>query len=179
LEGDPADEVLLVVEGMLRMRLMSPEGREHVVGYLTVGDYVGLASALEGEAHVATVDAMGDVVVHAIPCEVFGELLMRAPQVARDVCRRLATRVCDLTRMVDDLALHSVDARLARFLLSHAERRPSARHWTQYEIATHIGTVRDVVGRAFRNLARDGIVRRERGRLVIADRDALERLAAS
>lgn len=184
LAGDPADEVLVVVAGRLRQRLMSAEGREQVVGDVEAGNYVGLADVLDGRVHAATVDAESDTIVLAIRREVFQQLLAQAPEVAHDINQRLAARVRHLTHMVDDLALRSVDARLARFLLAHAhgreregERILAARQWTQYEIATHIGTVRDVVGRAFRNLAREGIVRRERGRLVIANRAALERIA--
>jgi hypothetical protein len=37
--------------------------------------------------------------------------------------------------------------------------------------------VRDVVGRTLRGFAREGLIRRSRGRLVVADREALEREA--
>jgi CRP/FNR family transcriptional regulator len=68
-----------------------------------------------------------------------------------------------------------VRARLARFLLTSGDERDApARHWTQEEIAAHIGTVRDVVGRTLRVFSRSGLIRRERGRLVITDRDGLE-----
>jgi CRP/FNR family transcriptional regulator len=77
-----------------------------------------------------------------------------------------------------------VRTRLARFLLSHVsdhiqEGEPTnhARLWTQQEIASHIGSVRDVVGRTLRSFARAGWVRRERGRLVVTDREGLEREA--
>jgi len=179
LEGDPPAGVWVVIEGTLRLRLMSPEGREQVVAYLSPGDWAGLVPVLDNEAHPATVDAVTPVSALWMPREVFGELLRRAPGVSRAINRQLAARVRGLTRMVEDLALRPVNARLARFLLSNAEQRPSVHRWTQYDIAAHIGTVRDVVGRAFRELAREGIVRRERGRLVIADRAALERMAQS
>ena len=41
-------------------------------------------------------------------------------------------------------------------------------------ISTYIGTVRDVVGRTLRTFANDGLIRRERGRLVVVDRAGLE-----
>jgi DNA-binding GntR family transcriptional regulator len=58
-----------------------------------------------------------------------------------------------------------------------AEDRQPPRRWTQEEIATHIGTVRDVVGRVLRSFAAEGLIRRERGRLVVMDRAGLERAA--
>ncbi len=76
---------------------------------------------------------------------------------------------------VEDLALHTVRARLARFLLSRKSNGAHpAQHWTQEEIAAHIGTVRDVVGRTLRSFAQQDLIRRERGRLVVIDRPGLE-----
>jgi CRP/FNR family transcriptional regulator len=81
--------------------------------------------------------------------------------------------------------LHTVRTRLARFLLTHASAEVSEvgegtqppKRWTQEELAAQIGTVRDVVGRALRTFADDGLIRRERGRLVVVDRARLERAA--
>ena len=51
---------------------------------------------------------------------------------------------------------------LARCLLSSANSgAPPAKHWTQDELAAHIGTVRDVVGRTPRTFSREGLIRHE------------------
>ena len=78
----------------------------------------------------------------------------------------------------EEVAVNTVRAHLARFLLSQAAdgRRPS-RPWTQQEVAVHIGTGRDVVGETLRSLAREGLIRRERGRLVVTDVERLRREA--
>jgi CRP/FNR family transcriptional regulator len=49
-----------------------------------------------------------------------------------------------------------------------------ARRWTQAEIAEQLGTVRDVVGRSLRGFEDRGVIRMERGRIVLLDRRALE-----
>ncbi|MCX7681175.1 MAG: helix-turn-helix domain-containing protein [Anaerolineae bacterium] len=69
--------------------------------------------------------------------------------------------------------------RLARFLLEHVEEgkgKPEAvsRRWTQEEIAAQIGTVREVVGRTLRAFARAGLLKVERHRIVLLDREGLE-----
>jgi hypothetical protein len=78
---------------------------------------------------------------------------------------------------VEDLALHTARTQLARFLLTQAEEGQPRRSWTQEEIAAQIGTVREVVGRTLRAFAAAGLIRRERGRLVVMDRVGLEREA--
>jgi CRP/FNR family transcriptional regulator, cyclic AMP receptor protein len=177
LEGDPCDEVHLVAEGLLRVRHLSPEGREHVVSYLGPGRLLNLVPALDDGAALGSVDALTDATTYAIPCDLLREWIARDADLAAAVARYLAGELRRVDAMLADMALHTVRARLARFLLTHAESNPAHHRWTQAMIAANIGTVRDVVGRLLREMRQEGIIRRERGRLVIVDREALEREA--
>ncbi|MBC7236344.1 MAG: Crp/Fnr family transcriptional regulator [Chloroflexi bacterium] len=177
IEGDHCEYVHLVAKGLLRLRHFSPEGREHVVGYLGPGRLLNLAPALDGGTALATVDALTDVTTYVIPCTVLNEWLDRDAGLSAAIARYLARDLRRLDEMLEEMALHSVRSRLARFLLNHAETNPTHHRWTQAMIAANIGTVRDVVGRLLREMREEGIIRRERGRLVIVDREALEREA--
>ena len=136
-----------------------------------------LVPALDGGPHLAAVDAVTDTTLYTIPCERFQRIMRDHPEVALAVMEHLAAEVRRLSDMVEDLALHTVRTRLARFLLSQADGTQPSIRWTQEEVAAQIGTVRDVVGRALRAFADDGLIRRERGRLVVMDRAGLEREA--
>ena len=178
LAGEPCRAVCLVVRGIIRTRRLSMEGREYILEYIRAGQAVGLVPALDGGLNLATAEALTRTETFLIPCERFRQIVRKYPSVAAAALESLTARVRGLSDTVEDLALHTVRARLARFLLSQREDGPRpSKHWTQEEIAIHIGTVRDVVGRTLRTLARQGYVRRERGRLVIADRAGLEREA--
>ncbi len=177
LEGDPCDDVHLVAEGLLRVRHLTPEGREHVVSYLGPGRLLNLVPALDDGAALGTVDALTDAATYAIPCALFREWVAQDAGLAAALARYLAGELRRVDAMLADMALHTVRARLARFLLTHAESNPAHHRWTQATIAANIGTVRDVVGRLLREMRQEGIIRRERGRLVIVDREALEREA--
>lgn len=175
LAGEPCQVVCLVVRGIVRTRRLSIEGREYVLEYIRPGQAVGLVPAMDGGLNLATAEALTRTLAYLIPCELFRQIVREHPSVAVAALESLSARVRDLTDTVEDLALHTVRARLARFLLSRREDGPQpSRHWTQEEIAMHIGTVRDVVGRTLRSFARQGYIRRERGRLVVADRKSLE-----
>jgi CRP/FNR family transcriptional regulator len=194
LEGEPCQAVYFVAQGVVRTGRLSTEGREHVLAYLGPGEPFSLVPALDGGPNLAAVDAVTDTRLYTIPCELFQRIMRDHHEVALAVMEHLAAEVRRLSDMVEDLALHTVRTRLARFLLAHASAEPSSRaqaeglgevadgsqppkRWTQEEIATYIGTVRDVVGRALRTFAKDGLIRRERGRLVVMDRIRLEREA--
>ena len=185
LEGEPCQAVYFVVQGVVRTYRLSPEGREQVLAYLGPGESFNLVPALDGGPYLATVDAVTDTRLYTIPCERFRRIMRNHPEVALAVMERLAAEVRHLSDTVEDLALHTVRTRLARFLLAHASAELGEvvdggqlpKRWTQEEIAARIGTVRDVVGRALRTFADEGLIRRERGRLVVIDRAGLEREA--
>ncbi len=178
LEGEPCQAVYFVAQGLVRARRMSLEGREHVLGYVGLGEAFNLVPAIDGSPSRASVDAVTQATLYIIPCRRFREIMRVHHDVALAVMERLAADVRRLSDMVEDLALHTVRTRLARFLLAQSEDGQAPKRWTQEEIAARIGTVREVGGRVLRTFATAGLGRRQRGRLVVVDREGLEREAA-
>lgn len=177
-EGEDCEAVYFVARGLARMRRMSAEGRVQVLSYLGSGDAFNLVPALDGGPNLATVEAVTETVLVTTTCGQFQLILNTFPQVARTVLKQFAGEIRSLTNMVEQLALHTVRTRLARFLLDSAEMPRPPQGWTQEEIAARIGTVREMVGRTLRAFAEEGLIRRQRGRIVVADSQALEREAA-
>lgn len=179
LEGERCQAVYFVAQGVVRARRMSLEGREHVLAYVGPGEALNLVPAVDGGPNRASVDAVTEATLYIITCQRFRQIMRAHHDVALAAMERLAAEVRQLSDMVEDLALHTVRTRLARFLLAQAEdSRPQPKRWTQEEIATHIGTVREVVGRTLRAFAAAGLIRRQRGQVVVVDREGLEREAA-
>ena len=177
-EGEPCQAVYFVVRGVVRVHRLSLEGREHVLAYLGPGESFNLVPVLDGGPNPATVDALTEAALYTISCQRFHQIMRDRHEVALAVLEYLAARVRHLSDMVEGLALHTVRTRLARFLLAQAEGLQPSHHWTQEEIAVNIGTVREMVGRTLRVFAAAGWIRRERGRIVVVDREGLEREAA-
>lgn len=176
-EGEPCQTAWFVAEGLVRASRLSLEGREQVLAYLGPGEPLNLVSALDSGHNPATVVTVTDTTLCAIPCDRFWRIMYHHQEVTQAALKRLATEVRRLSDMVEDLALHTVRTRLARFLLAQGGGRPTRQRWTQEEIAVQIGTVREIVGRTLRAFADEGLIRRERGRVVLADREALDRAA--
>ena len=86
----------------------------------------------------------------------------------------MAGQLRELVILVEDLAFRTVRARLARQLL--AEAADGEAELTQQELAERTGTVREIAGRALRRLAEDGLVRLERGRVIVLDQAGLTRV---
>ena len=94
------------------------------------------------------------------------------------VIKVFAARLRHLTILVEDLSFRHVTSRLAKVLLEYADSTQGApkRRLTQQEMASLIGTAREVVGRSLKSLEEQGIVRLEGHRIVIVDRKGLSKL---
>jgi CRP/FNR family transcriptional regulator len=101
-------------------------------------------------------------------------LIKKNPQVALAIIQNLGARLRHLVSLVEDLSLRQVTARLAKLLLEMATAGEHA--LTQQEMAARLGTVREMIGRSLRQLESRGLVKTERGRIVILDREGLEKL---
>jgi len=177
-EGEPCQAVYFVARGVVRIHRLSLEGREQVLAYLGPGESFNLVPVLDGGPNPATVDALTEAALYTISCQRFHQIMRDRHEVALAVLEHLAARVRHLSDMVEGLALHTVRTRLARFLLAQAEGLQPSHPWTQAAIAAPIGPVREWVGRTRRAFADEGRTRRERGRIVVVNREGLEREAA-
>ncbi|MHB1294612.1 MAG: Crp/Fnr family transcriptional regulator [Anaerolineae bacterium] len=177
VEGEPCAWVYLLARGSVRLCVCSDDGREHALAYVSQGEWLNMASALDGGPQIATIEAVTHATLHCLPRDRFRTLLATHPHAALFAAEHLAAEVRRFSEMIEELALHTVRTRLARFLLSSGENPPTQTGWTQQAIAAQIGTVRDVAGRALRALAEEGLIRRQQGNVVVVDREGLEREA--
>jgi len=174
-EGDPCQAAYLIASGEARVYRLSPEGREQVLARLGPGQAFNTVPPFQSRGvNHATVEALTPVTLYAIICQDFHRLVRECPELALAILQDFADRLDHLTNLVEDLSLRTVRGRLARFLLESAGVDRAAARWTQAEIAAHLGTVRDVVGRTLRDFADAGLVRMDRQRIVLLDREGLE-----
>ena len=177
-EGEACEAVYWIARGRVRVSKVSPEGRLQVLALLGPGEGLNLVPALDGGPNPASAEALTEVVAYSLACSDFLRLLREIPQMAINVLADFAGKLRRLVDLVEDLSFRTVSGRLARFLLTEAHATPG-RRWTHEEIAAQLGTVREMVGRVLRTWQEEGIVRVERGRVVVLRPDALEARAQS
>lgn len=182
-EGDPCQAAYFVAEGHVRVYRLSLSGREQVLARLSPGQAFNTVPPFQQQGvNHATVGALTTVTLYAILSSDLRYLVREHPDVALAILKDFADRLDHLTNLVEDLSLRTVRGRLARFLLEHSPPEPSGttpasgstRRWTQDEMAAHLGTVRDMVGRTLRSLGDAGLIRMDRQRIVLLDREGLE-----
>ena len=181
LEGDPCAGLYVVAEGEAKIFKLSPQGREQILHRLGPGETFNDVAVLDGGPNPASAAAITDVAVCIITRADIQRIAQSHPALAWALIESIARRARHLVAMVEDLSLRSVKARLARLLLAEAGRSDGASEIdrshmvTQAELAARLGTVREMIGRALRDLADERLIVFDRHRIVIADR---ERLAA-
>lgn len=177
-EGEAQVPVILVLEGALRVYQANVDGHEQTLALRLAGDAVNLPAAFtdDGRAPANIVAWNAPAKVLLVPQAAFARLATQDAALSLAVMRALAAQARHLNQLVTDLSLRSVRQRLARFLLlESATGEPHT--WTHAEIATRLGTAREVISRQMRVLIDLGAVRQERQRLIIADADSLRRIA--
>ena len=175
LEGDPCAGLFIVQTGHVKIYTASPEGREQILTIIGPRDSFNDVAVFDGGPNPASAQAMEAVELLVIERPTMLNLFERYPKLAQAVVTVLAARARMLVRMVEDLSLHSVTGRLAKLLLDQALQGSEAVPLTRQQMAARLGTIREMVSRALRQLEDEGLVRREGHEIIITDRTALER----
>lgn len=180
VEGESCQAVYFISAGHMRAYRLSFSGREQVLERLGPGESFNTVSPFQQRsANYANVEALTPVSVYVITRDDFVRFAGEWPELTMAILRDLAQRIGQLIDLVEDLSMHTVRGRLARFLMERAEEGEVTRRWTQHEIAAHVGTVRTVVGRTLRAFDDEGLTRMERQRIVLLDRAGLQAAAES
>ncbi len=175
IEGEPCEAAYFIVAGNVEVYRMSSQGRQQVLVRLGPGQAFNTVPLFQSDnTNHASVVALTDVTVFAALKDDFLRALRICPDLSLAILQDFADRLAHLTDLVEDLALRPVRARLARFLLQQADGAAVTQKWTQDEMAAHLGTVRDMIGRSLRALIDEKMIRMERGRIVLLNRAALE-----
>ena len=175
IEGEPCSGLYVVERGWLKAVKIGLDGREQTLQTLGPGDVFNANSVFTDAPNQATVEALEDSVLWLVPRDAVLRLLVENPSLSQLVIQDLAGRVQHLISLVEDLSLRSVEARLARLLLEQADGDAvQRRQWaTQSEMASRLGTVPDVLNRALRKLAEQGLISVTRNQIQILDKAGL------
>lgn len=176
-------DVFLVVRGRVRIVNYSISGREITFDDLEEGAYFGEMSALDGEPRSASVVALTETTIVAVPRRIFLNVLGTYPEIALRVMTRLASIIRNADERIMDLSTLAANNRVQAELLRQARRHlhgdnkavisPIPIH---SDIASRVSTTRETVARVFSDLTRRGIVERTKKSLVVHDLELLEEM---
>jgi CRP-like cAMP-binding protein len=169
-EGEAAAGVFVVLEGRVKLVRASAAGREQILHAEGPGATLAEVPAFDGGGYVASAVAEDDARLLFVPRSALLDLCRRRPDVALGVIRVLAGRLRRFAGLIEDLALRDVTARVARLLLEVAARDGSVvLPGTRDDVASRLGTVRELVSRSLARLIAAGAIERRGRRLRVRD----------
>lgn len=179
-EDDPGDALYIVSTGQVKVVLIGEDGREVILSVLGDGDFFGEMSLIDDEPRSAHVIAMRDSHLLVLRRDDFQSQLEQHPKVALELLRVLVQRLRRADEKIGGLVLLDVNGRVAQLLLDLAEESGGpkiTRKLTHHTIAQMIGSSRETVSRAMRELVDRGLIDVSRREITIKDHDALRALA--
>lgn len=175
LEGDRVDGIALLLSGVVRVYKIGETGREITLYRFGLGQSCILsANAILNQVTfpaIATVEQDAEAVI--IPSATFRDWVKRYDLWRDFVFDLLSQRLATLMTIVDEVAFRRMDARLASFLRTRSQVQNPMRI-THQEIASELGSSREVISRLLEDLSARGLVRSTRGEIEVLDTDGLE-----
>ncbi|MGR3511507.1 MAG: Crp/Fnr family transcriptional regulator [Paracoccaceae bacterium] len=174
------DSLFFLYDGRIRVSQSSESGREITLYRVDAGESCVLTTAcmLAEEAYNAEGVAETEITAVVLPKPAFDRLVAEEEAFRKFVFAAYSKRLIDLLRVVDDVAFGHMDVRLAERLLALAgdlKEIPA----THQQLASELGTAREVVSRVLSDFQKREMIAQSRGRISLIDKNALRILAGS
>lgn len=180
-EGEKDDSLYFVIAGLMKLFSTSAEGREFIIRMVYGGDSLNDDNLFNEGINILGASAMSPVLLYGLRRQDLQKILHSHPQATHKITEVLANRQRYLVKLAKELVFKNVTSRLARLLLEkEALARAGAEvpRITQQDMASMIGTVRELVSRSLKELEGMGAISVEHNQLIIKNRKLLEELSS-
>ena len=184
-KGDAGTQVYAVVQGTLKVVTTSEAGDDVVLNLLGPGAVIGEVAVLCNADRSASVVALTDCELLAIERRDLLAFLRSHPDASLALMSVLAQRLRSLSELVEDTLFLNLPVRLAKKLValghSHGQRTPEGLRidlkLSQGEWGDLVGATRESINKQLRAWSDAGLVRLEKGYLVLRRPERLASLA--
>ena len=179
--GDAANGLYVVLSGSVRAFRENIDGREQTIHVERAGGLLAEAAVFDGGPYPSSTVAEEDSEVLFLAKEDVRSFMLEHPEVAMTALALMAKKLRNVAALAEQLALKDVSQRLATLLLEEAQRTfPQPRDGVSFslslshtQLASRLGTVREVVTRGLQKLAVQGTIEMRGHRIVILNVRAL------
>jgi CRP/FNR family transcriptional regulator len=165
---------LMCLSGRTRVYRSSESGREILLYRVTSGETCVLTTSclMAGSTFPAESIAEQDTLLAAIPTKVFDDLMAESIQFRKFVHNNYGELLSELILLVNEVAFSRIDIRLARYLLKIADSDSMVQS-THQQLASDMGSVREVISRHINEWERQGWIDSERGKIHLLNKEKL------
>ncbi|MEH6625749.1 MAG: Crp/Fnr family transcriptional regulator [Motiliproteus sp.] len=178
--GDSCDNYLLIVEGTVKVLGRGVNGREIVLYRIHNTDSCVITTSclLSHDCYPAEGITETEVKAFIIPRQQFQQALNNSPGLRDFIFQAYSERLSDLIHLVQEIAFERIDLRLARQLALLGKTQTEI-HCTHQQLATELGSAREVISRQLKEFEKRGWIGLNRGNIRILQLQQLEKLALS
>ncbi len=185
-EGDPGDTLYLVVSGLVKITIASPDGREMLLATVGPTETFGELSLVDGGSRSTSAVAVEPTTVFTLRRQDLLDALHNEPALVDGLLRSLGTLVRRLTEQTGDLVFLDVQARVAKLLVGLADRERVAGQGapvavdlplSQTELAEMVGVSRQSLNQALHRFAERGWITIDGRHVTVTNFAQLERRA--
>jgi CRP-like cAMP-binding protein len=178
-EGEWSDYLYFLIGGLVKVYKTSTNGKEQILHIAPPGESLNDVSTFDGGSNQASMLAMTPVFLYGIRKEDLKIILNNHPRIYLNILKALAYRIRRDSNLVGELSSTQALARLAKLLLGkYAGEEQTVGLWlTQQDMASMIGTCREVVNRSLKVMEEKGAIRLGRHRVVVLDKTILSEMA--
>lgn len=184
-EGQPGDQMYVIVEGKVKLGQTSADGRESLLGVLGPGEMFGELSLFDPGLRTSTATALTDSIVLALGNDQLRPWLSGRPEVAAALLQALARRIRRTNEAMADLVFSDVPGRVAKALMELGEKFGTltpegllvTHDMTQEELAQLVGASRETVNKALAEFGHRGWIKLESRQVLVTDVERLGKRA--
>lgn len=174
-ERDPCQGLFLLASGTVKIFKTSSSGREITLAIETAPSTVAELPLFDGGPYPASARAQDEVTAYFINKGDFRQVCLNHPEVSLKILAQVGRRLRQLVATIEAMTFGSVTRRLARLILEESGgSNQVVLPGTHQELASRLGTVREVVSRNLARFRASGWIRLQGQTLEILDRAALE-----
>ena len=180
-EGEQGDGFYLLITGLVKIRHLTPDGREAVLHLIRAGNMFGEAAVFQDGTYPADAVSMADSVTLFLPAAPLTALIAANPGLALRLLGAFSLRMRMFTRKLESLNTRDATQRLAGYLI-HRSRLQGDEDEIGLDVSREVlaallGTARETVSRSLHRFAEAGLVELHGRRVRILQRDRLQQYA--
>jgi CRP/FNR family transcriptional regulator, cyclic AMP receptor protein len=180
-QGDEGTSLVIILDGVVRISMVTPNGREIILDYAEAGAVLGEIAVLDDQPRTASAIAMWAGRMVRISRANFLGFIERHPQVAIRLLREMARRLRETDATIESDRAFTTAPRLARYLKRLTDQKVHGtrltRDLSQTELGSFVGISRENINRQLAAWASEGVIELTQGKIRIVDRDYLTQIA--
>lgn len=184
-QGDDGNALYAVARGLVRIWIGGAGGKELTLAMMEPGDVFGEIALLDGLSRTTSATASADCALLVLGRGPFLEVLRGDANLAQHLIELLCERMRSNTETISDFAFLDLRGRLARKLhelaIAHGEQVKGGiligLRLSQSELAQMLGVTREAVNKQLHAWADKGVLKLDRGKVVVRDMATLKRAA--